>query len=164
MLVLVMGVSGSGKSTIARALAARLGWEFADADDFHPPSNIAKMSQGIALTDADRQPWLLELRKQMNAWRQAQISAVLACSALKASYRQTLGCGIASDMALVYLKGSFEQIYSRLQQRANHFMSADLLRSQFVALEEPTTACIVRIEQPIARIVDHIIEYIAITA
>jgi gluconokinase len=131
-----MGVSGSGKSTIGAQLAERLGWRFFDADDFHPPANIAKMQAGIPLTDADRAPWLerlaILLREEIAAGR----PPVLACSALRQRYRDVLLAN-APGVALVYLRGDEVLIQSRLAARSGHFMPAALLRSQFDALEEP---------------------------
>ncbi len=139
MIVVVMGVSGSGKSTIGKLLAASLKWEFSDADDFHSLANIEKMSQGIPLNDADRMPWLEKLQSAIAQWLLADKNVVLACSALKSSYRQMLWQN-AEQMRLVYIKGSFELIQKRLQQRQNHFMSQTLLKSQFDTLEEPKNA------------------------
>jgi gluconokinase len=132
MIVIIMGVSGCGKSTIGRPLAERLGYPFLDADEFHPPGNVAKMAAGIPLTDADRQPWL----ELLNAKLRAQDNAVLACSALKESYRRTLSQGLA-DCRLVHLRGSIELIRARLQERQHRYMPASLLESQFAALEPP---------------------------
>ncbi len=151
-----MGVSGSGKTTIGRALADRIGWKFIESDDYHSEADIAKMSAGIPLTDRDRSPWLKELNKQLIAAARDGQSAVLACSALKASYRKILYASI-NDGVYVYLKGKFELIWSRMQER-EHFMKADMLQSQFNDLEEPAEAVIADIRLPTDTIIDHIID------
>jgi gluconokinase len=133
---LVMGVSGCGKSTIARMLAERLGWNFFDADDFHPPTNIVKMKSGIPLTDADRLPWLERLATLLQEEIAAGRHPVLACSALRQSYRDILLAGL-EGMRIVYLRGDRELIASRINSRPGHFMPAALLDSQFQTLEEP---------------------------
>ena len=130
-----MGVSGSGKSTIGEPLAGRLGWPFFDADEFHPPENVAKMASGVPLTDADRWPWLALL----NAKLKGEKNAVLACSALKQSYRDALATGLA-DCRFVHLRGSIELIRARLAERTHRYMPASLLESQFAALEPPQGA------------------------
>jgi gluconokinase len=136
MIVIVMGVSGSGKTTIGQKLAARLGCSFFDADHFHPRANILKMATGKPLTDDDRRPWLDTLRGMIEGWLAVGASAVLACSALKQSYRDIL---IQPDepVALVYLRGSYDTILARMQGRS-HFFKPEMLRSQFDALEEPS--------------------------
>jgi gluconokinase len=136
-----MGVEGSGKTTIGKLLAAQLGWEFADADSFHPPANIQKMSQGIPLTDADRIPWLNAIREAILQWQAQGRNVVLACSALKQSYRERLQ--ISPEVKLVYLKGSFELLKQRLHARKGHYAGEQLLASQFATLEEPTDAIVV---------------------
>lgn len=155
MIVVVMGVSGSGKSTIGKLLAASLKWEFSDADDFHSLANIKKMSQGIPLNDADRMPWLEKLQSAIAQWLLVDKNVVLACSALKLSYRQMLWQN-AEQMRLVYIKGSFELLLKRLQQRQNHFMAIDLLKSQFDTLEEPKNALTLDANQPASVIVEQI--------
>ncbi|UOQ64570.1 gluconokinase [Hymenobacter volaticus] len=136
---IVMGVSGSGKTTIGRLLAKQLGLPFHDADDFHSPANIAKMSNGIPLTDADRQGWLADLAAGIGEWEKAG-GAVLACSALKETYRQTLQAGAQLPLRWAFLDGSRELLQSRLLGRKNHYMSASLLDSQLATLEKPTYA------------------------
>ncbi|UBF24958.1 gluconokinase [Kovacikia minuta CCNUW1] len=155
MIILVMGVSGSGKTTIGRYLAADLGWQFRDADDFHPPGNIEKMRQGIPLTDSDRAPWLLAMQQAIRSWIQTNTNVVLACSALKSSYRQIL-YQPTDPIQLVYLTGSFELIQQRLNQRQGHYMQANLLKSQFDALEQPENALIVDITQSPPVIIEQI--------
>ena len=136
-VVIVMGVAGSGKSTVGALLAARNGGDFYDADDFHSPENIAKMAAGIPLDDADRAPWLARLRAEVVDATPTGEFAVLACSALKRAYRETLGVGTAG-VALVYLKGDAGTLGERLGNRAGHYMKAGMLASQFAALEEPS--------------------------
>jgi carbohydrate kinase (thermoresistant glucokinase family) len=134
--VIVMGVSGSGKSTIGGLLASRLHWEFEDADWFHPASNIEKMHQGIPLTDEDRWPWLDAVAAWIDATRQSNRHGVIACSALKRRYRDVL-VGDRYDVRLVYLKGEEGLIARRIATRHEHYMPPKLLHSQFEALEEP---------------------------
>jgi gluconokinase len=134
-----MGVSGCGKSTVGRALAQKLSCSFFDADDFHSPENKAKMSAGIALDDSDRAPWLESLGRNIQDWLAAKQCPRLARSALKASYRRILGGG-DKRVLFIYLKLSFAEIEKRLAARKDHFMSKDLLESQFSTLEEPECA------------------------
>jgi len=141
-VILVMGVAGSGKTTIAKALADELGATLLDADDFHSPANVAKMARGEALDDSDREGWLTALRARIDEVLAQKGRAVLACSALKQAYRDKLGVG-SLGIVLVYLKGSFEMFHERLHQRTGHFMKDSMLASQFAALEEPTDAIIV---------------------
>lgn len=136
MVIILMGVSGSGKTTIGQMLAQRLGWTFYDGDDFHPPANVEKMRSGIPLTDADRESWLTALQELIDDLLQNGRSAVLACSALKQTYRTRLQRHPA-DVRFVYLKGDYDLIHQRLITRHGHFMPAGLLASQFAALEEP---------------------------
>jgi len=135
MIIIIMGVAGSGKTTIGSLLADELGWAFYDADDFHSEANRAKMSQGIALTDEDRAGWLLSLKDLIVQNIQQNTSAVLACSALKNSYRETLK--VNERVKFIYLRGTYEQIKARLINRSGHYMSAGMLESQFQTLEEP---------------------------
>jgi gluconokinase len=146
-VLVVMGVSGSGKTTVGQLLAHRLGWEFADADAFHNDANIAKMAAGIALDDSDREPWLQTLHALIQGRLAAGRSLVLACSALKHEYRRLLAGG-DDRVSFVYLKGSPALIRSRLQARSGHYMRATLLESQFEALEEPSDAMVLDVGRP----------------
>jgi carbohydrate kinase (thermoresistant glucokinase family) len=137
VIVVVMGVSGSGKSTVAALLAAALGCQFQEGDDLHPPENVAKMRGGTPLTDADRMPWLHKIAEEIDGWRARGECGVLTCSALKRSYRDII-IGDRRDVRLVYLKGSRERIHERMVARHGHFMPLALLDSQFAILEEPT--------------------------
>ena len=136
-VVVVMGVSGSGKSTIGALLASRLQWEFADADWFHPAANLDKMHSGIPLTDEDRWPWLEAVAAWIDKTRRSGGHGVVACSALKRAYRDIL-IGDRADVRLVYLKGDETLIFRRIATRHEHFMPQSLLHSQFEALEQPT--------------------------
>lgn len=151
-VLLVMGVAGCGKSTVGRALADALGWAFADADDFHPPANRAKMSAGIPLADADRAPWLDALRAHIAAALAADAPLVLACSALKQTYRDHLFVN-RQRMRLVYLRGSRDLLAARLAARSGHFMPAALLDSQLADLEEPADALVAEISPPAPELV-----------
>lgn len=134
-----MGVSGAGKTTIGEALAHELGWRFLDADDYHPPGNVAKMAAGQALSDEDRRPWLEKLNVELWKFDARDQSVVLACSALKEKYRRRLADGI-QRLEWIYLRGEFELIHSRLARRRHRFMPESLLRSQFDTLEPPPRA------------------------
>ncbi|MFM5892163.1 MAG: gluconokinase [Dolichospermum sp.] len=149
-----MGVSGAGKTTIGKLLAELLNWEFRDADNFHKLANIKKMQMGISLNDDDRMPWLEDLQVAIRNWLQENKNVVLACSALKTSYRQMLI--IDSRIQLVYLQGSFDVIENRLKARTNHFMTEKLLRSQFNDLEEPEDCICVDVSQAPEVIVEKI--------
>ncbi|MCG6952829.1 MAG: gluconokinase [Betaproteobacteria bacterium] len=139
MIVVVMGVSGAGKTTLGRRIAERLGCEFIDADDYHPPRNVQKMTAGVPLEDDDRWPWLERLNALLRERADAGRDAVLACSALKEAYRVKLRAGI-DDFRLVYLKGSLEQLRARVSERRHRYMPASLLESQLAALEPPGDA------------------------
>ena len=135
--IVVMGVSGAGKSTVGKLIAAQLDCPFRDADSFHPPANIAKMASGVPLTDEDRQPWLQAIADWIGEHRAAGTTCVVTCSALKRSYRDLVTGNQCADLRLVYLKGDMALIEARLKARKGHFMPPALLRSQFDALEEP---------------------------
>lgn len=133
-----MGPTGSGKTTIGTLLAAQLGWQFADADNFHSPANIEKMSRGIPLTDADRAPWLAAMRGAIVQWIADRANVVLACSALKRAYREQLRA--SPEVKIVYLKGSYELFLQRILGRHGHFAGEGILAGQFADLEEPAAA------------------------
>jgi carbohydrate kinase (thermoresistant glucokinase family) len=135
-IVVVMGVSGSGKTTVAAMLAGALHCQFLEGDELHPPSNVAKMHGGTPLTDADRWPWLRKIASEIDGWRSRGESGVVTCSALKRTYRDIL-IGDRPDVTLVYLRGSRELIQQRMAARHEHFMPVALLDSQFATLEEP---------------------------
>ncbi|MEH1792707.1 gluconokinase [Nostoc sp.] len=163
MIIIIMGVSGSGKTTIGKLLADSLAWQFSDADAFHSAENVEKMRCGIALSEADRIPWLQDLQTAIKHWLQENKNVVLACSALKDSYRQFLvldsdrSANIKDErIKLVYLKGSYELIQIRLQERSNHYMGAKLLNSQFETLEEPLNTISMDVAQPPQIIVQNI--------
>lgn len=137
VIALLMGVSGSGKTTVAVLLSAALGCQFQEGDDLHPAANVAKMQSGTPLTDADRLPWLKKIAEEIDGWRARGESGVLTCSALKRCYRDII-VGGRSDVTLVYLKGSHDLIHRRMAARHEHFMPLALLDSQFATLEEPT--------------------------
>ena len=156
--LVVMGVSGSGKSTIAEQLAARLGWRYVDGDLFHPPANVAKMSAGHPLTDEDRWPWLRAIAAEIDRLAAAGARAVVACSALKRAYRDILVHG-RDDIRIVFLSGTKDLIAKRLAARKGHFMPPGLLDSQFKTLEPPQPSerpITVSIDAPVDGIVDDI--------
>jgi len=154
--IIVMGVAGSGKTTVGKSLSKHLGWDFYDADDFHPPENIAKMTNGIPLNDVDRSPWLASLHTLIFSNLEQNRPAVLACSALKDSYRQQMLEG--NDGAqIVFLKGTYDLIWSRLSMRKDHYMKPQMLQSQFATLEEPTNALTVDVTKSIDDIVQEIL-------
>ena len=155
--VIVMGVAGSGKTTVGEQLAQRLGWNFYDADAFHPAENIAKMANGTPLNDTDRVPWLAALNALISTSLKENRPAVLACSALKESYRRQLLAG-NEGVQFVYLKGSYDLIWSRISRRKDHYMKPQMLQSQFEALEEPSDALTVDVSLPVAEIVRGIVK------
>jgi gluconokinase len=161
MVVVIAGVSGSGKTTAGRALAERLGWAFVDGDELHSPENIQKMRAGVGLTDEDRAPWLRALNRRIREFVQEKQNAVIACSALKSSYRERLSEGLSGGALprFVYLVGSYEQITRRIINRSGHFMPERLLASQFAALELPPGKEAIRIDiaNPVAMLVENII-------
>jgi len=135
MVVIVMGVAGSGKSTVGLLLASRLGWQFVEGDEYHSPSSVDRMRAGIPLSDADRQPWLAKLAALIAGWNTAGEDAVLTCSALRRAYREQLGLG--DGILYVYLKGTRVELEQRLRDRQSHFAGVELLESQLATLEEP---------------------------
>jgi gluconokinase len=155
---ILMGVSGSGKTTIGRALAEKLGWDFYDADDFHPPENIAKMARGIPLNDDDRAPWLTSLHTLISACLKENRPGVLACSGLKERYRQLL-LAENQGVQIVFLKGDYDLIWSRMIARPGHYMKPELLKSQFDALDEPTDGLVINVSLTVEEIVNKILEY-----
>jgi len=155
---IVMGVSGCGKSSVGKMLAENLGWDFYDADDFHPPENVAKMASGTPLDDSDRAPWLASLNELISSSLKADRPGVLACSALKERYRQKL-MGGNDGVQLVYLKGSYELIWSRMETRTDHYMKPHMLKSQFETLEEPTNALTIDISMSLNDIVQEIMKH-----
>ena len=159
LVLVIIGVVGVGKTTVATLLAQKLGWQFADADDFHSPENVKKIRHGVPLTDADRAPWLPALRAAVEKWNAAGTRVVLACSALKQSYRQELSAG---KVGFVYLKGSYDLIRERLRTRHGHFATESILKSQLEDLEEPENAITVTVDQPSQAIVAEIIDKLKI--
>ena len=154
--IIIMGVSGCGKTSVGQALSASTGWPFFDGDDFHPQANVDKMARGIPLDDTDRQPWLEALHNLIAEHLSQEQSLIVACSALKASYREILR-GELEHVLFVHLDGSFDLIYARMQRRSGHYMKAGMLRSQFETLEPPEEALEVSIEQPVSEIIDKIV-------
>ena len=146
MIIILMGVSGAGKTTVGKLLATSLDWQFSDADDFHSLENVEKMRRRSPLTEADRVSWLQVLQTALKQWLREDKNVVLACSALKDSYRQFLLID-RDRIQLVYLKGSYQLIQKRLQERPNHYMSEQLLESQFNTLEAPLDALIIEVTQ-----------------
>lgn len=162
MILLLMGVAGSGKTTIGRQLASDLGWRFYDADDFHPPANVAKMAAGTPLTDTDRKPWLEALRARIETSLASGENAIVGCSALKATYRAILQQRAEEPIQFIYLRGSPELLAARLAARTDHFMKPGMLASQLSALEEPANAVIVDIAPPPAEVVATIRRHLAL--
>jgi gluconokinase len=159
MIVLVMGVAGSGKTTIGRMLASRLGWVYLEADDFHSAANKEKMHRGEHLTEADRLPWLRAMHAELQNQSARGKNAVLACSALNEEYRRILMDGL--NVKLVYLRGSKELIASRLRHRTGHFAGEAILDDQFAVLEEPRDAIVVDIAEEPERIVEELLSKLA---
>ncbi len=159
MFYIIMGVSGTGKSTIGKLLSDRTGWAFYDADDFHPQANIDKMNLGIPLTDSDRLPWLLELKQLIIDTLNSKHHGILACSALKTQYRQILSHN-HPEVVFIYLRGNYQFIQRRVKQRIGHFMNPNLLQSQFNALEEPQDALIIDVSLEPEMIVEQILNQI----
>lgn len=155
LVVILMGVVGSGKTTVGQLLARSLGWDFADGDDFHPAENVEKIRQGMPLSDSDRAPWLRELHQAILRWDRANQNVVLACSALKCKYRDQLHRG--ARVQFIHLRGDEQLILERLRTRRGHFASAAILKSQFEDLEESDDAMTVEIDKAPQAIVDDII-------
>jgi gluconokinase len=155
MIVIVMGVTGVGKTTVGSGLALHLGCAFEDADQYHPPSNVDKMSKGIPLTDEDRAPWLDALHSMLAAYVRQNRCVVLACSALRNSYREVLRKDL--EVQWIYLKGSPAAIRERIQHRMGHFAHEDLLASQFSTLEEPADAIVVDADRSEAEILSEVL-------
>lgn len=146
MIVVIMGVSGSGKTTIGRLLARRWNWAYYEGDEFHSPGNIEKMANGIALTDEDRLPWLASIKKVIDQCFESGSDAVVACSALRRDYRCYLAMNL-KEIRFVYLKGAFAVIRERMKSREAHYMKAGMLQSQFSSLEEPDDAIVVDVRE-----------------
>lgn len=160
MILVIMGVSGCGKTTIAKGLCQRLGWQYQEGDALHPPANVEKMKSGQPLTDDDRWPWLRKIAEKIDEWRAEGVSGVVTCSALKRAYRDII-IGRRPDVALIFPKGSKQLIASRIAHRHGHFMPASLLDSQFAALEEPSpdeNPIVVDISRTPDQIVDDVVE------
>jgi len=155
MIVLVMGTTGAGKTTVGKLLAQKVDWTFLDADDFHPPANIKKMKQGIPLTDADRVPWLAAIHAELVRQSAMGKNCVLACSALKNDYRETIGAGLC--MKIVYLKGSYEEMRAHILARHGHFAGEGILAGQFRDLEEPSDAIVVSVRHAPEKIVEDVL-------
>ncbi len=154
MIIVLMGVTGSGKSTVGKLLAQQLGWKFFEGDDFHSPANIEKMRRGMPLNDDDRRPWLEAIRESIRKMIERSENAVIACSALKHSYRQMLR--ITGEVVFVYLKANIDTVRERLRNRTGHFMNPDLIQSQFDTLEESEQALRVDASLPPGEIVRRI--------
>lgn len=149
MIAVIMGVSGCGKTTLGEKCAEKLRIGYFEADSFHPEVNIKKMSSGVPLDDDDRWPWLQYIKEKIIACQTAGESAVFSCSALKESYRQFLQDDLAEPIQWVYLRGSFDTIYQRLESRQGHYQKSDMLKSQFDDLEEPDYGIIIDIDMPL---------------
>lgn len=159
-ILIIMGVSGTGKSTIGKSLSQKLGWPYFEGDDFHPEENVKKMREGFPLNDDDREPWLQILRELILKQIKEKQSAIFSSSALKEKYRRTLA-GENKEIHFVYLAGSYELIMGRLQQRDHEYMPSTLLTSQFEALEEPQQAIKISIDQQVEEIIEEIIQKIS---
>ncbi len=157
MVLILIGPMGCGKSTIGKMVAEKLGWSFYDGDDFHPRENVEKMRAGAPLTDEDRKTWLDILHEHIQRWLAEDRNAILACSALKQAYRDTLGAD-QDTVKTVYLKGSYELLRKRLEDRIHPYMNKDLLKSQLEAMEEPEDGLTVDISQTPESIVDTIVK------
>ena len=160
MIVIIMGTTGAGKTTIGTMLASQLNWQFVDADTFHPPANIEKMSRGIPLNDADRAPWLVAMRKAILEWIAAGKNVVLACSALKRSYREELRP--SPEVKMIYLKGDYALFAERIRHRQGHFAGEGILAGQFADLEEPADAITIDAAKSPEEIVAEIRKHLAL--
>jgi len=160
MFIVLMGVSGCGKTTIGERLASKLSTPYFEGDAFHPPSNVVKMSNGIPLNDEDRKSWLTVLTKLIAKNLKMGEEAVLGCSALKEKYRDQLRID-PEKVLFIYLKGNYDQILSRIKQRQDHYMPSNLLRSQFKDLEEPVDVFTVNIDQTPGEIISEILAYLS---
>lgn len=158
MVLVVMGVSGCGKTTIGKMLGEKLGWKYYEGDEYHPKENVEKMSSGIPLNDDDRKPWLLTLRGIIENHLKDGTGAVVSCSALKQKYRDLLK--VNEDTKFVYLKGDYDTILRRMQARKDHYFKPEMLKSQFDALEEPSNVIAENIEMEPERIVEDVLEKI----
>jgi len=147
MVIVLMGVCGCGKTTVGKAMSDQLGWPFYDADEFHSAANVAKMEAGQPLTDEDRLPWLQDMANSIDRWTQQRQDAILACSALKSSYRQMLREG-QPEIQFVFLTGDQALLEQRMANRKDHYMPAQLLESQLETLEEPVDALVMDFDQP----------------
>ncbi len=163
MIIVLMGVSGSGKTTVGSLLAARLGWKFYDADDFHTPANIAKMRSGVPLTEDDRVPWLAALHAKIDQQLADGQPGVFACSALTRFDRAQL-LGKDPGIEVIYLHGDFDLIYRRMQARHGHFFPPEMLASQFRTLQEPDDVFAVSVDQPPEAIVDEIVGHLGLSS
>lgn len=164
--IIVMGVSGCGKSTVAALLAGRLGWEFTEGDALHPAANVEKMRLGVALDDADRAPWLQEIARMLHNWRADGKPGVIACSSLRRRYREVIS-DAAADVRFVYLRGGFSLIEQRLAMRQGHYMPVSLLESQFATLEEPAPdepAITLETGAPASALVEQVLDLFRLTA
>ncbi len=156
-VLILMGPMGCGKTAIGKLLSRKLGWPFYDGDDFHPKTNVDKMRKGISLTDVDRKPWLERLHDKIKHWHRHKESVVLACSALKQTYRDMLGID-QEHVKIIYLKGSYELLRRRVEQREHPYMNTNLLKNQLNTLEEPSDGLWVDISPVPEKIVSSIIE------
>jgi gluconokinase len=159
--IILMGVSGSGKTTIGQKLSFASGWSFYDGDDYHSPENVEKMSRGIPLNDDDRLFWLETLSELILEKRSSGEDLILACSALKRAYRQTL-LSKNRDLLFVFLEGDFDLIWQRMKKRKTHYMKPDMLKSQFAILEPPLNALTLSVERPAAELVAEILNFAGI--
>ena len=158
MVLIIMGVAGCGKTSVGKMLSERLGWKYYEGDEYHPKENVEKMSQGIPLNDEDRMPWLLKLRTIIEDSLKNGANIILSSSALKEAYRKILK--VNDDVKFIYLKGSYELIESRMKLRKDHFMKPGMLKSQFDALEEPSDAIVIGIDQSLKEIRENILQKI----